>query len=106
MLDKQFISKIKSPIVAIGLRDLVDPKPIAVVGSGFIFDPKGYVMTAGHVLLKCQQLQKEYKEKGINAAIVAYKTEYLGPKEVNLRPYVFEKLTVAILNKIIRLSCS
>lgn len=87
--------------MAIGLRTLEDPKPIEIVGSGFIFDSKGYVMTAGHVLLECQRLQKEYKENGIKAAIVAYKTEYLSKNDIDLRPIVFEKLTVEILNKII-----
>lgn len=94
MIAKETILKIKSATVAIGLKPLADVKPKIIVGSGFLFDSAGYVMTAGHVLVKCQNLQKQYKEQGEKTPIVAYISNINNKNQFILTPINFEKISI------------
>jgi len=70
-LDNAEIAKIKMATVAIGL--LVGDKPVAILGSGFLVDPRGYVMSAYHVKEACSKLRESYKQKGIQAKIAIFR---------------------------------
>lgn len=98
MLDKKKISDLKSSVVAIGLKKLEDPFPLEIIGSGFLFDPAGYVMSAAHVFKKCEFLQKEYKKNGQKIAVVAYVVDLKKNLSESLfMPLQFEKISVEYL---------
>jgi len=52
LLDEDKISNVKEATVAIGLIEPTKKKPEEIIGTGFIFDERGYVATAGHVAEK------------------------------------------------------
>ena len=46
---------LKRATVALGLVKKGSAEPFVICGSGFLVDPKGYVMTAGHVSGKIKE---------------------------------------------------
>ena len=71
--NQKIMETVKSAIVAIGLQDL-ETGLVGISGSGFIFDPRGYVMTAAHVLNDCIKIEKTLQEKGKKVETVAIYT--------------------------------
>ncbi|SMH71665.1 trypsin-like peptidase domain-containing protein [Candidatus Nitrosotalea okcheonensis] len=67
--DQKIIQQIKSATVSIGLMDM-DTKLVGINGSGFIYDSRGYVMTAAHVLNECIDIEKSLQAKGKNVETV------------------------------------
>lgn len=55
---------IKESIVAVGLGDKKGSNPNVIVGSGFIVNREGFVITAKHVLQSCLNLLRTPKYKG------------------------------------------
>ncbi len=70
MLDKAKIAKVKAATVAIGL--LVKDKPVEVLGSGFLVDPRGYVMSAYHVKQACSERRAIYAQRNVEAKIATF----------------------------------
>lgn len=56
--DEKIIKKVKDATVAIGLAKVNSTVPEIVIGSGFIFDSRGYIVTAAHVAEKIVKVQK------------------------------------------------
>jgi hypothetical protein len=76
MVDVNKIEWIKSATIGIGLVDeiKVGVVPIKMLGTGFIFNPKGYVMTASHLIESCIAWQKKfYDEKELKVFPVAFR---------------------------------
>jgi len=71
--NQKIIEAVKSATVAIGLQDL-ETGLVGISGSGFIFDPRGYVMTAAHVLNDCIKIEKALQKKGKKIETVAIYT--------------------------------
>lgn len=71
--NQKVIEAVKSATVAIGLQDL-ETGLVGISGSGFIFDPRGYVMTAAHVLNDCIKIEKTLQQKGKKIETVAVYT--------------------------------
>lgn len=94
MINQESLLSLKSATVLIGLKNLDEIKPRVIVGSGFIFDSAGYVMTAGHVFEKCQKLQQEYTANGEKTPIVAYVLTNYDHGKFNLSPISFEKVSL------------
>ena len=82
-LDNNGITKIKMATVAIGL--LVEDKPVAIFGTGFLVDPRGYVVSAYHVKESCSKLRESYKQKGINAKIAIFREINSGDSNLTLK---------------------
>lgn len=98
MVDPSLIQKIKSATVAIGIVDKGKLQPKIIVGSGFLFDPAGYVMTAGHVAEKCQQLAQSINDSGMPVEMATFRA--IISKTINFAVDVIEKFTVIDLIKI------
>ena len=56
MVDPQVLNNVKAATVALGLVKKGSAEPFVICGSGFLVDPNGYVMTAGHVSGKIREL--------------------------------------------------
>ena len=56
MLNELVLKNVKAATVALGLVKKGFAEPFVICGSGFLVDPKGYVMTAGHVSGKIKEL--------------------------------------------------
>jgi S1-C subfamily serine protease len=56
MLNELVLKNVKAATVALGLVKKGSAEPFVICGSGFLVDPKGYVMTAGHVSGKIKEL--------------------------------------------------
>ena len=52
MLNELVLKNVKAATVALGLVKKGSAEPFVICGSGFLVDPKGYVMTAGHFQAK------------------------------------------------------
>lgn len=64
------IRRIKFSTVAIGVRNYTKSH-VDVIGSGFFYDTRGYLLSAGHVLRKVRKIQKHYELKNQKSEIVA-----------------------------------
>ena len=49
MFDELVLKNVKGATVALGLVEKGSARPLKICGSGFLIDPNGYIMTAGHV---------------------------------------------------------
>ncbi|MEM3065321.1 MAG: serine protease [Candidatus Nitrosotenuis sp.] len=98
MLSKELINKIKAAIVAIGLVDKGSVNPKIIIGSGFLFDPAGYVMTAGHVAEKCKELGDMYNKKNEPVECVVFRS--IISKKLTFTVDVIEKFSVMDLVKL------
>jgi S1-C subfamily serine protease len=56
MLNGGVLKDVKAATVALGLVKKGSVEPFIICGSGFLVDPKGYVVTAGHVSGKIKEL--------------------------------------------------
>jgi S1-C subfamily serine protease len=92
LLDKELIYKIKSATVAIGLVDKGGVNPKSIVGSGFIFDPAGYVMTAGHVAEDCKKLADMYNDKNEPVELAVFRV--IISDKITFTVDIIEKFTV------------
>lgn len=72
MVDRSLIPSIKKSCLGIGLRRKGEPTPLHMGGTGFIVDPKGYVVTADHVILDLMKLRDELNSKGDNVEIAGF----------------------------------
>lgn len=79
-LDIDQILEIKSKTVALALVTRNDPVPLCVMGSGFLIDPKGYVVTAGHVITELRKIQLLAAEKKLDTTIAAIRYTFEGNK--------------------------
>ena len=77
-MDLAEILEIKSKTVALALVTRENPKPLAVIGSGFIADSKGYVVTAGHVITSLRELQLEATQAGVTTTLAAIRHTFDG----------------------------
>lgn len=98
MLSENLIHLIKSATVAIGLVDKGQIQPKEIVGSGFLFDPAGYVMSAGHVAQRCVDLAQKYNVNGTPVEIATFRA--IISKTINFAVDVIEKFTVMDLVKV------
>jgi len=62
--------RIKFSTVAIGVRNYTK-NHVDVIGSGFFYDTRGYLLSAGHVLRQVRKIQKHYELKNQKSEIVA-----------------------------------
>ena len=65
MVDSQVLNNVKAATVAVGLVKKGSAEPFVICGSGFLVDPNGYVMTAGHVSDKIRDLMEICKAKKV-----------------------------------------
>jgi hypothetical protein len=65
MLNELVPKNVKAATVALGLVKKGSAEPFVICGSGFLVDPKGYVMTAGHVSGKIRELMEICKAKKV-----------------------------------------
>lgn len=72
--DQKIIQSVKSATVAIGLID-VDSGMIGISGSGFIYDSRGYIITATHVLNSCVSMEKSLQTMGKNVETIAIRSD-------------------------------
>ena len=77
---KNTLQDLKSATIAIGLITKENPHPVAIVGSGFIADEDGYVVTASHVYQNCYKVLDDYKKAkegndAIPCAIMSFSKE-------------------------------
>ena len=79
-MEQEEILKVKSATAIIGLIEKDNPKPIRVLGSGFVVGPEGYVVTAGHVFTGLRPIQKELAKAGTTTAIAAITHTFEGNK--------------------------
>jgi hypothetical protein len=56
MFNDLVLKNVKAATVALGLVKKGSADPFVICGSGFLVDPKGYVITAGHVSGKIKEL--------------------------------------------------
>jgi len=56
------VRRIKFSTVAIGVRNYTKSH-VDVIGSGFFYDKRGYLLSAGHVLREVRKIQKHYELK-------------------------------------------
>jgi hypothetical protein len=57
MFNKEKLKRVKDATVAIGLIDKKsNRRPVVIVGSGFFVSSRGYVVTAKHVLDRCDEV--------------------------------------------------
>jgi len=68
---RDFIRKIKSTCVGIGLVDREKNFPREVLGTGFIVDPQGYLFTASHVIDELNKKRTALRKQGIECSISA-----------------------------------
>ncbi len=61
------ISQIKTTIVAVGITQ--QDRLMTVFGTGFLVDPRGYVMTAYHVKERCDQEKRSLEQQGKQAKL-------------------------------------
>jgi len=70
-LDRILIRKIKSACIGIGLVDIEKRFPREILGTGFIIDPEGYLITASHVIDQLSKKRTELRNEGIECSISA-----------------------------------
>lgn len=64
------IRRIKFSTIAIGVRNYNKNK-VDIIGSGFYYDTRGYLLSAGHVIRKARKIQKINESKNHKSEIVA-----------------------------------
>lgn len=64
------VRRIKFSTVGIAVHNYTDNK-VTIIGSGFFYDTRGYLMTAGHVLRSAEKLKKYEISKKKNSKIIA-----------------------------------
>src|SRR5207249_3960501 len=73
LVSQSIIASIKAATVAIGLLERGTVIPYSINGTGFIYDTKGYVMTAAHVAQDCveqaRSLRAQKPDKDIQPAV-------------------------------------
>jgi S1-C subfamily serine protease len=72
MLNELVPKNVKAATVALGLVKKGSAEPFVICGSGFLVDPKGYVMTAGHVLGKIRELMESVKRRKLKLSALSY----------------------------------
>jgi len=98
VIDLKIIQKIKSATVAIGIVDKGKLFPKEIIGSGFLFDPSGYLITAGHVAERCVKVAKEYVANNTPVEMVTFRA--ITGKSINFVVDVIERFSVLDLVKI------
>lgn len=69
-IDEVIVRRIKFSTVAIGIRNY-SKNSVNIIGSGFFYDTRGYLFSAGHVLRTTKKIQKDYEAKNQKSEIVA-----------------------------------
>ncbi|HKF27099.1 MAG TPA: serine protease [Nitrososphaera sp.] len=72
MFDELVLKNVKDATVALGLVEKGSAKPLKICGSGFLIDPNGYIMTAGHVSDAIRGWINYYKEQKIELERAAF----------------------------------
>lgn len=90
LLDPVVIAKVKAATVAVGIVQKGESVPYSIVGSGFLFDSKGYIMTAAHVAEDCNKRLQKLNSKTARRFESAFFRVYKGGFDVTL----IEKFTV------------
>jgi hypothetical protein len=65
MLNELVPKNVKAATVVLGLVKKGSAEPFVICGRGFLVDPKGYIMTAGHVSGKIRELMEICKAKKV-----------------------------------------
>ena len=68
------IRRIKFSTFAIGIRNYTR-NSVDIIGSGFYYDTRGYFLSAGHVLRKVKEIQKENEISSIKSEMVTINTD-------------------------------
>jgi S1-C subfamily serine protease len=87
LVDVKKIGQVKSATVAIGLVAKGKLRPKVVCGTGFMFNHRGYVMTAGHVLDMCKLLKAQLLQlKGEATEIVLFRPVFTDKLDFKVIP--------------------
>lgn len=70
MINNIIARRIKFSTVAIGVRNYTK-KSVEIIGSGFFYDTRGYLFSAGHVLRRAKKTQTSYRLKNHESEIIA-----------------------------------
>lgn len=70
-MDDILIRRAKFSTVAIGIRNYTKKDHLEIHGTGFYYDTRGYLLSAGHVLRKVRKIQHANELAKINSEIVA-----------------------------------
>lgn len=75
-MDSEIIRRIKTATVAIGVKNMTDAQ-IWLMGTGFIYDKRGYIISAQHVLQGCQEYDHQLFHQGKSSEVVIHRVSYI-----------------------------
>lgn len=100
MLDQVLVRRIKWSTVGIGIHNYTD-NDIMMVGSGFYYDTRGYLMSAAHVLKSAEKLDLQLKSKNKKSKIIATNLNVQDGNKLAIEEDEIEKILLPNIKKVI-----
>lgn len=90
-MDQVLVRKIKWSTVGIGVHNYTD-NDIMMIGSGFYYDTRGYLMSAAHVLRSVEKINDSLKLKNKESKIIATNLNVIDGDKVALQEDEIEEI--------------